>query len=691
MRRLRIVLVAVALAIAALGGLHSAASAATRPVRAEDLFALRLVSSEVISHDGSRVAFVVSRMDGPKDTYLTNIWIAEVGSGRTWQLTRGDSDADPSWSPDDKWIAFDSGRGEKSQIYRISLEGGEAQRLTDLSNGAFQPAWSHDGARMLFSSTTIDAQPPARVDFKAAGFTPTDAQRTSDVRVITVQHYEDNGQGETYFKHVHVWVMAADGSGQRALTSGHEWSEQGAVWSPDDRSIAFNSYHGADPYGTRSDIWIMPSSGGTATKIPLAPVGNYGPVWSHDSKGIYYFKQVTHDPGGYPSLAFTAVDGSAQRDVVPADTLAWGDAVITDMEEGGAGCGPVFDPSDRWYLAIVSQPGASALVKYDARTGSPTTLAGGDREIEECSMSDDGSRAAFIASDATHPSELYVVDTNGGPAKRLTDLNGGYLASVALSTPVQFEVVDKAGYHVHAWIMRPPNAVAGRRYPTILDIHGGPQTEFGNSFFHEFQFLAGQGYNVVYADPRGSVGFGHAFEAALNLSWGDAMFEDEMDVMDAVERQPDVDTNRLGVSGGSYGGYATLWVISHTNRFKAAIAERPAADMLSQWLTGDVNIEWDPKYSWGDPWDHFMQNWKVSPTAYVAQIHTPLMLLHSDEDTRAPIGETLQIYSALKILGRTVEYVEFPRDNHDLSRTGEPIHRVERLHIGADWFAKYLR
>lgn len=677
-------------ALCLLAAFAAPAAAAPRAVRAEDLFALRLVSQATISHDGSRVAYVVTRMDGPKDTYLSDIWIADVASGRTWQLTQADSDDGPAWSPDDKWIAFDSGRGDKGQIYRISLDGGEAQKLTDLPNGAFGPTYSHDGTRILFSSVTVDPQPPAHIDFKAAGFSPKEDQRTSDVRIITAPHFESNGQGETYFKHVHIWVMAADGSGERALTSGHRWSEGGAAWSPDDKTIAFGALYGYDPYGTRNDLYLIPSTGGTARKIPLAPVGNYQPTWSGDGKGIYYFRSANHDPAGYSSLDYTALDGSSQRELVPPDTLSWGDAVITDMTEGGAGCGPLFGPGDRWYLAIVSQPGASALVRYDSRTGSPATIAGGDREILECSMDDNGSRAAFVASDATHPNEVYVVDTNGGAAKRLTDLNGSYLSSVALSKPQPFEVTDKAGYHVHAWIMRPPNAVAGKRYPTILDIHGGPGTEFGDAFFHEFQYLAGLGYNVVYADPRGSPGFGHAFQAALNLSWGDAMFEDEMDVVNAVVQRPDVDPNRLGVSGGSYGGYATLWVIEHTDRFKAAISERPAVNMTTQWLAGDANISWDPKYSWGNPWDHFAENWRVSPAAYVDKIHTPLMLLHSDDDIRTPIGETLQVYSALKILGRTVQYVEFPRENHDLSRTGEPIHRVERLHISGDWLAKYL-
>ncbi len=665
-------------------------AASARVVGAEDLFKIASVSSAVISHDGTRVAYVVSKMDGPKDTYLTDIWIADIASGRNWQLTRGDSDADPAWSPDDAWLAFDSGRGDKQQVYRIALAGGEAQRLTDLPTGAQGPVWSNDGTRILFSSVTVDPKPAARIDFKAAGFTPTDEQRRSDVRIITVQHYEDNGQGFTYDKHVHLWVMSADGGGQKALTSGHQWSETGAAWSPDDRTIAFQSLHGEDPFGLRGDIYLMPSTGGAARRLPLANGGNFTPTWGHDGAGLYYGQVLTHDPAAYPALRYVRADGTGDHELMPADTTAFGDAVLTDMDEGGAGCGPLLEPHDRWYLAVVSVPGASALVKYDTRNGHPQTLAGGDREILECSMDRDGTRAAFIASDATHPPEVFVIGTDGGTPRRLTDLHGSYLSTVTLSTPEPFEVRDHAGYTVHAWFMRPPNAVAGKRYPTILDVHGGPETEFGNAFFHEFQYLAGLGYNVVYANPRGSVGYGHAFEAALNLDWGNAMFDDEMAVLDAVLQRPDVDASRLGVSGGSYGGYASLWIISHTDRFKVAIAERPASDLATQWLTGDSNVAWDAKYSFGNPWDHPDRNRAQSPTTYVADIHTPLMLLHADGDTRAPLGQTLEIYSALKILGRPVQYVEFPRDDHDLSRIGEPIHRVERLRISAQWLAKYL-
>ena len=666
------------------------ALAAQRPVAAEDLFKLSLVSSAQISHDGKRVAFVVAKLDGPKNTYLTNLWVADVGTGKVWQLTRGDSDGDPSWSPDDRFVAFDSGRADKEQIYKIALDGGEAQRVTNVPGGASGPQWSHSGTRILFQSTTTLPKPKSSVDWKAAGFTPTDEQRTSDVRTITALHFEDNGRGESWTKTTHLWTVNADGSGAKALTSGTTYSEGQAVWSPDDKTIAFVSFRSFDPMLFRSDAYVIASTGGSMRKIPLPPDSINGPTWSLDGSSIWYFDSTSADPAGYPAIARANLDGSGRRTLIAENRYAFGDAVLTDTKEGGAGCGPLFGPQSRWFIADVSTPGGTALMKFDAQTGSAQTVVGGTMEISECSMSDDGSRIAYVSSDATHLGEVFVASSSGADQRQLSFTNRDYLASVTLSEPEAFTVKDSAGLDVHAWIMRPPHAVAGRRYPTILDIHGGPETEFGNSFFHEFQYLASQGYNVVYADPRGSVGFGYKFEADLNANWGNPMFDDEMAVLNAAVRRPDVDASRLAVSGGSYGGYSTLWIIGHSNRFKCAVAERVASNLETLILASDFAGGQSSTHSWGNPWDHPDVYWKQSPIAYVKNVTTPLLLIHGDQDIRTPIDQTLQEYSALKVLGRTVTYVAFPRENHDLSRTGEPIHRVQRLRVIADWFAKYI-
>lgn len=688
MKRIVIIAGAVASAVA-LCPRPVAAADARRPVRAEDLLAVKLIANAAISHDGARVAFVVTRLDAAKDTYLSNIWLANVRTGEVRQLTRGDSDSGPAWSPDDRSLAFVSGRAEKAQIFRIDLDGGEARKLTDAAEGAAGPVWSHDGSRIAFASDEVDAARPRQVDWHAAGVTPTDKQRKTDVRRIDSLFFSANGAGYTYDRRAHIWTVRADGTGMHRVTGGRPWSERNYIWSADDASIVFNSYRAVDVDAFRDDVYVVAASGGAMRKLPLAHAANDAPTLSHDGR-LWYFVTSHPDPAGYPGVAVADAAGAHERVVVPENTVAFGDAVLTDQREGGAGCGPIFEPQDRWFVADVSREGRTELVRFDAQTGAPQRVVAAGGEIVDCSMSADGSRIAFVRSDATHPAELFVVDGAGEP-RQLSHLNAEYASSVALSQPERFSVRDDAGFQVAAWFMRPPNAAAGRRYPTILDIHGGPGAEFADSFFHEFQYLASLGYNVVYADPRGSAGFGYPFQAALSKDWSAPMYDDLSRVVDAVSSRPDVDTSRLGVSGGSYGGYATLWMIGHTKRFKAAVAERVASNLGTLLTTADFAGNTDAKYSWGNPWDHPATMQRQSPVTYVKQMTTPLLLIHSEDDLRTPVGDTLQIYNPLKVLGREVVYVTFPGENHDLSRTGKPLHRIERLHIIADWFAKYLR
>ncbi len=420
---------------------------------------------------------------------------------------------------------------------------------------------------------------------------------------------------------------------------------------------------------------------------------NNSPTWGHRSDRLWYFANNVEDPAEYPALLSARVDGTQKHELIGKNKLAWGDIVITDAKEPGGLCGPLFDPQDRFMVLDLNGPGYSKLVKIDTGDGTIRDLTPDKGEVSDCTMSADGTRVAYTSADFLHPAEVYTVSTNGGAPKALSSFNEPYLRRATLSRPQPFSAKDPAGFDVRAWFMPAINAAAGKRYPTLLDIHGGPQTQFGDSFFHEFQYWAGLGYNVVFSDPRGSVGFGYPFQEALARNWGNAMFEDVSAVMDEVVKRPDVDPSRTAVLGGSYGGYATLWVISHTDRFRAAIAERVVSNLATEQLVADLASRnaLGGAYSWGLPWQAGNKFAEQSPVSYVASVKTPLLLLHATNDIRTPIDQTLQEYSALKILGRSVTYVEFPRENHDLSRTGEPIHRVERLHILADWMDRYLK
>jgi dipeptidyl aminopeptidase/acylaminoacyl peptidase len=694
MRRFACALVAAAALLAtAVPAAARSESLYRRPVAAEDLFKMAFVSNATISPDGRHVAFVVTRADLKQNTYLANVWLAEADGSRTVQLTRGDRDGQPAWSPDDRTLVFTRAHDAPPQLYAIDLAGGEARQLTHQAHGASGALFSHDGKRIAFQSTAVDDAPASTVDWKALGRKAPAKYKRSDIRTLPWPRYETNGEGYTYDKTSHIWTMAADGSDAKQLTSGAD-GENLADWSPDDTHILYGTTPLASVEGDEGKMFVVPLDGRAPVPVAVKHYGVNPLQFSHDGMRIAFTYASRHDSSGLPGIATSNVDGSGERSHVAENTVLIGDGVINDTKEGGAGCAQL-TPDDAAVIADVSVPGSTEIDRLDLSSGTSTTLVGGGREIQDCSLSRDAKTIAYTALDATHLAEVYVRDRSG--TRQLSHLNDALGDALAVAVPEAHTVPNGQGGSVTYWILKPPYAEAGKRYPTVLNIHGGPHTEFGNSFFHEFQVLAAHGYNVVYANPRGSVGYGYDWSSALDGNWGDAMFADETAVMDDVVKRADVDPARTFVSGGSYGGYATLWMISHTDRFRAALAERVASDLFTETLAADFaaprGFEGPPgtPRAWGGALEGHATLWQQSPLAHVANVHTPLLLLHGDADTRTPIAETLQEYEALKILRRPVELVQFPRENHDLSRTGEPIHRVERLHIMADWFDRHLR
>ena len=680
-------------AVAALAafGATSAAPAVARPVEAEDLFKLTFLDNAQISPDGQNVVVVRRRMNGPKDMYDTTVLLVNVASGRVADATRGTQDGDMAWAPDSKSFYFVRPDKQKhGQIFQYTLESAKMMQLTHVKDGVSAPAPSHDGKRIAFTVTQTVPPHATYVDFAKAGFTPSKTEKKTDIRTIDTMGFELNGAGYVYDKLAHIWTMNADGSNARALTSGR-YAENFDAWSYDDNTIVFNSTR-YDPVDSGpSDIYTIPSRGGAMQKLASDLPSNFPFLVSKKSDDLWYGATGVEDPATIPEIRRSKFDGSQMRVVVPKNTTAFGDSLLADLKDGGGGCGDIL-PDGRTAIVNADGQGYANLRRFDLETGSVTDLTPPRGEAWSCTLSLDGKRVAYLYSDATHPVDLYVADTATGTPRRLTGLNDAYLSQVTLSKPQPFTVKDSAGFTVHAWFM-PATGGSGTKHPTLLDIHGGPLAQFGDSYFDEFQMWTSLGYNVVFSDPRGSTGFGYPFAAALTKDYGNAMFEDVQLVMDEAVKRPDVDPSRLGETGGSYGGYATLWVVSHTDRYKTAIAERVVSDLQSESFGADFASKngLGGFYQWGAPWDPKSLYAPLSPLTYVNDIHTPLMILHSEEDTRTPVDNTLQEYNLLKILGRSVTYIDVPRENHDLNRIGEPIHRVERLHIMADWFAKYLQ
>jgi dipeptidyl aminopeptidase/acylaminoacyl peptidase len=660
---------------------------AKRPVAAEDLFKLALVSAPAISPDGKHVVFVVSRMNGPENRYDTNLWIADVDGSAPRALTSGGHASDPSWSPQSDRIVY----VENAQVSVYDLTHASGTQLVTLAGFASGPQFAHDGKSIALTLTTVDPAPKAHIDFTAAGFTPKPGQQSSDIHSIDSERYEVNGIGYTYNMHQHLWMMKADGTAAHAVTAGDRWSEALASWSPDDSRLLFASLRHDTVLAYESDLYTIPAAGGEMQRVASAKPISVAPAFAPDGKRLYFLQGNVDDLASYPELTVANIDGSSARTIYAQNQHLLGDWVLADLKMPGAICGPLVAPDDRSIITNQSGPGVAQLVRIDTHTGAVSVLTP-HGEASDCTASADGSTIAYAYADATHPAEVYTYDTRTRASRALTSLNAAYLASIALSTPQALTVMDDAGMSVAAWFMPATGPKAHGKRPTIVAIHGGPQAEAGETFFHEMQFWCGRGYNVVLVNARGSTGYGHTYEEALVGRWGPPMERDVMAVVAAISKRPDVDSSRLGVTGGSYGGYATLWLISHTNRFRAAISERPASDLATQQLTW---FEASPNglggtYAWGKPWDPKSSNAADSPLTYVERVHTPVLLLHSTLDTETPIDQTLDEFSALRQLGRTAVFVEVPNENHDLNRTGSPIHRVERLHLLADWFARWL-
>lgn len=669
-------------------------AAPAAPVAPEDLFKMTFLSNASISPDGSHVLVESSRMDGPKDTYDRTIELVDVATGElTHDVTKHVGDGDYDWMPDGKSFVFvRTAEKQKPQLYRYTLAGGAVVQLTHLENGVSSPEVSHAGDRIALTVTDIDQPHDAYVDFSKVGFTPKSSQKRSDVHVIDKLFFQANGQGYIYQDRPHIWIVDANGSHPRQLTSG-TYSENFDAWSPDDKTILFDSLRYESVDSGANDVYAIPSAGGSMQKFTSQQPANNGLFYGADGRRVYYLSGDVKDAAELPALVSANSDGSDRRVVVARDTIPWGDSLLADMKEGGGLCGRPL-PSGNLALLNVDGSGYANLRTLDLDNGALQNLTPPRGEAWSCSVSRDGQHVAYLYSDFTHPADVYVAGVGGGAPRQLTHVNDAYLASVTLSQPQEFTVKDPAGFVVQAWFMPAVGGVAGQKHPTLLDIHGGPETQFGDTFFQEFQLYTSLGYNVVFSDPAGSTGHGYAFEEALENDYGDAMFRDVQAVMDAAVQRPDVDPSRLAVLGGSYGGYATLWVISHTDRYKAAVAERAVSNLQSENLAADFagkNGLGGGYYNWGPPWDPTSADYaKFSPLTYVASIHTPLLIVHSENDTRAPVDQTLQEYTSLKILGRTVEFVSFPNENHDLSRTGSPIHRVERLRLIIDWLNRYL-
>jgi dipeptidyl aminopeptidase/acylaminoacyl peptidase len=655
-----------------------------RPMTIDDLLALKWVSDPQISPDGTRVVYVQKVVDRDADTYRSHLWIVPSGGGPAKQFTAGShQDSLPRWSPDGRWIAFLSDRaapsgegGKAKQIYVIAADGGEARALTSGDHNPVDLAWSPDGTTLAFVGKPAAPKPD------------------SDVKIITRVRYKFDGEGFWDGRYKHLFTVAAEGGPVRQLTTG-DYDHADPAWSPDGRRLAFISNQTAEADFTNvTDVWVLPLDG-----EPRSLTQSVGPcsmpVWSPDGSMIAYLGHDNSFMGATNiGLWIVPAQGGTSRLLTKEFDRSLTHHPITDMRAHPKVGAPVWLPDGGRILVLVAEGATNQLALVRVPGGDVTVITTGVREIFGCGFTQSVSVGALAVSDPHTPGDLWAVWVDGTTVRerRLTSVNAELLDGIELVVPERFAYDGADGWPVEGWVMRPVGFREGTRYPTILQIHGGPHGAYGEAFFHEFQLLASEGYALVYTNPRGSQGYGQRFTAATQHDWGGKDYEDIMRGLDAaLARYAFLDPDRLGVAGGSYGGFMTNWVVGHTDRFKAAVTMRSISNHLSQWGTSDLAFM---KGFWefpGDPWETPTWYWERSPLAYVTKIKTPLLILHSDMDLRCPIGEGEQLFAALKKLKQEVMFVRFPNESHDLSRIGKPKHRTERLRLIVQWFADHLR
>ncbi len=644
----------------------------------EDVYGLTGVSDPRLSPDGTTVAYVVDRVDGEANEYRGAIWLAPAdGSGEPRQFTAGAKmDGDPRWSPDGASLAFTSNRdGKVAQLYVMPARGGEARKLTDLKEDVTQPEWSPDGATLAFVARVRDA-----------AYTEEDEKKREPRRITRLQYKHDN-IGWTFDRPQHVFTVAADGSSEPVQLTAGDFEDSSPSWCPDGRTIAFVSARHEDwDIDMASDVYLVDAAGGEPRRLTQGGGSTGGLSWSPDGTriAVQRYPAVYDDPKNTQVGVVDAASGEIRLLTQALDRDCGGYGAIRE---------PVWDADD--LLFPVDDRGRTHVYRVPADgSAAPGVVVGGERVVTGFDAR--AGRVVFSATEATRLSELYVTDGAPDGGRRLSGVGEAFAAARDLSAPERYTAVSADGAEVEAWVMRPAGFEPGEKYPTLLNIHGGPFGQYGVGFFDEFQVYTAAGYVVLYANPRGSSGYSEAWGRAIRgpgdagPGWGSVDYDDCMAVVDEALRRFDfVDPERLGVMGGSYGGYMTSWIVSHTDRFKAAISERSVNSMVSEW--GSSDFGWDFK-GYMDAWlfDDVQKYLDVSPASYARDIRTPLLILHSEEDLRCPVEQAEHLFVSLRLLKRPVEMVRFPKESHELSRSGSPLHRVRRFRIILEFMDRHL-
>ncbi|HEV2068147.1 MAG TPA: S9 family peptidase [Thermomicrobiales bacterium] len=688
-----------------------------RPLTAEDLYRIHVVSDPQAAPDGSRIAWVDSVMDKTSDSYRSCIMVSRPDGGDAYKVTSGvHRDSAPRWSPDGTMLVFESNRpsildpengtapseaadAEKApepksgkdgrppaktvtQLWTIRVEGGEARQLTRHPSGAASATWSPDGAQVAFVASD-------HLDKDAAEPPPVRNGDVADERIIHRMHYRGDGQG-FIDKVPHLWTVRLDDRTTRQMTAGDAGVSEPA-WSPDGRKIAFVSNRSANRkrFWTRSAIHVLDIDSGEITTITEEDARFGSPRWSPAGDRIAFVGHLDAANGALNDRIWTAApDGSGARSHTDTWDVSAESTGMSDLANTSQG-GPVW-LGNRHILTVAAERGAARVFMVDLAGGTPVALTEGPHVVSGFTVA--GDRLIYLQGSIDRPAALYSSALDVGDPRPVADPNRAILAEVALHPAIDLTITSPDKQEIQGWLLTPAgySEGSGVKHRLIVQIHGGPHSMYGYAMFHEMQLMAARGYAVVFTNPRGSGGYGEAFTGSTRGRWGESDMPDVIAAVDQVSALPWIDTERIGITGGSYGGYLTNWIIGHDDRFKAAVTQRCVSNFHSFFGTSDIGSTFGAFEFDGVPWKDAEKLLRYSPISYVDSITTPLLILHSEQDHRCPIEQAEQLYTALSYLEREVAFIRFPEEGHELSRSGTPSRRLARLHHLIGWFDSHL-
>ena len=655
----------------------------SQPLTAADILDFVMPGDVQVSPDGSQCAFVLVRMDREENIQKASIWIVPTdASAPARQLTSGPRrDASPRWSPDGLWLAFLSNREMewRPDLYVIDLRGAEPHLVAQLPRGVEDYAWAPDSSRFaLLGRPEYPADPN-----RSAPEDAEDARKRYQERVRYVNRfrYRLDGSGLLDDEPRRIWICERQGGDPKPITDG-PWEVLRPRWTPDGR-VAFLSNRNEDHESSEKiDLWAVSSQGGEPVKLTPKPgaIGSFafGPQGQCALIGAF-------EDDAFGGARHQRVFVDFKPRTAGLDRTA-GNAILIDTVAPADIHDPVWSPDGRRLHFLVSDAGALNIDRVGAE-GDPAPFISGRRVIPSFSIG--GLTIAFISASPDDPGTIRAANPDGSGERVLHDPNP-WVKERALGTLRELPI-EVEGTSADGWALLPPGHDEGSQVPTLLYIHGGPHAAYGWSFPFVFQILAGAGYAVVFGNPPGSQSYDEGFARALIGRWGELDFPFFMKLVDRALEAGFADPERLGVGGASYGGFATLWVVTHTNRFNAAVSARPVSMLEAFYGSSDIGWTFGTREMGAEPWDDPDQYRRLSPGLKLQRVTTPLRLIACLSDFRTPAEQAEQVYIRLKKMGKEVDLILFHGEPHAVVIVGKPWNRVHHMRAVQEWFDRHLK